>query len=472
MRVHLGRRTLWAAIPVVVVGAVVVAMVSPTSATISPTDWVGYLDGPAHSSYNAADTTITATNVAALAAKWTFTGAPATIKGQPGPALYASPTVADGAIYIGANTGWFYQLDENTGAVLHKVFLGYRPALTCAARGTTGTATVALDSADNLDTVYVASADGYLYALKAADLTQKWRSVIDLPSSTVNDYFQWSSPTVANGKIYVGSASHCDKPLTRGAIVGFNQSDGTQFARFSTVPAGILGGGVWSSVAVASDGNVYASTGTQPKNTTNRYDSVSIVRLDGTNLAKLGSFTVPNNELGGDSDFGGSPTVFGNMVGACNKNGNYYALDRITMKLIWELKIGAKSSSASPAQCSAAAIYDGTSLYMAGDPTTIAGVAYRGSVRRLNPATGAVIWALGLPNSILGAPTMNGGGVIATGSYDFTKTANAVYLVNSSNGQLLRTLSTGGKIFAQPVFANGYLFTANGNNSLTEYRAP
>ena len=159
----------------------------------------------------------------------------------------------------------------------------------------------------------------------------------------------------------MGSASHCDKPLTRGAVVGFTQSTGKEFARFFTVPSGLLGGGVWSSVAVASDGSVYASTGTQPTGTTNRYDSVSIVRLDGSTLTKLGSFTVPNSELGGDGDFGGSPTVFGNMVGACNKNGIYYALNRTTMALVWELQVGAKSSSASPAQCSAAAIYDGTS---------------------------------------------------------------------------------------------------------------
>ena len=153
MRIHWGRRIRWAAIPAVVVVAAVVAMVTPTSATISPTDWVGYLDGPGHASDNAADTTIVPGNVATLTSHWTFKGDAATIKGQPSPALYASPTVADGAVYIGANTGWFYQLDENTGAVLNKVFLGFRPMLTCAARGTTATASVAVDPADGVDTV-------------------------------------------------------------------------------------------------------------------------------------------------------------------------------------------------------------------------------------------------------------------------------------------------------------------------------
>ena len=101
---------------------------------------------------------------------------------------------------------------------------------------------------------------------------------------------------------------------------------------------------------------------------------------------------MPNSQLGGDGDFGGSPTIFGPYVGACDKNGIYYALDRSTMQVAWETRIGAKSSSASPAQCSAAAIYDGSHLYMAGDPTTINGVSYRGSVLQMDPGTGATLW--------------------------------------------------------------------------------
>jgi outer membrane protein assembly factor BamB len=452
-------------------GLALVPAGSAASAAVGPTDWPAYLDGVGHSSYNAADTAITPGNVGTLVKKWHWRGDLPTITGQPGPALYSSPTVADGAVYIGANTGWFYKLDETTGKVLYKVFIGYQPKLTCAARGFISTATVAPDPVTGQDTVYVAAADGYLYALNASDLSLKWRSVIDIPSTTVSDYFDWSSPTVANGKIYVGSASHCDNPLTRGDLVGFDQATGTEIARFFTVPSGFLGGGIWSSVAVDSDGNVYATTGSQPKNTTNRYYSVSIVKFDAL-LHPLGVFTVPNSQLGGDGDFGGSPTIFGSDVGACDKNGIYYALNRASMTLDWETRIGAKSSSASPAQCSAAAIYDGTSLYMGGDPTTIGGVAYRGSILKMNPSTGAIIWQTGLPNSVIGSPTMNGGGVIGVGTYDFTTVPNAEYLVNSSNGQIVRTLATGGTDFAQNVFADGYVFTANVGQGLNAYHLP
>jgi outer membrane protein assembly factor BamB len=443
--------------------------VAQQASAVSPADWPAYLDGAAHSSFNAADTTITPGNVAALGKKWQFKGDPATMPGQPGPGLFSSPTVADGAVYIGANTGWFYKLNEATGTVEAKVFLGYQPKLTCATRGFVSTATVAVDPSDGQDTVYIGAPDGYLYALRATDLSLKWQSAVDIPSTTVSDYFMWSSPTVANGKIYIGSASHCDKPLTRGDLVAYDQATGQELARFFTVPAGVLGGGIWSSVAVDSSGFVYASTGSHPKNTTQRYYSVSIVKLDPNTLQPLAWFTVPNSQVKGDSDFGASPVTFGPYVGACNKNGIFYALNQATMTVAWEKVIGAGSSTVSHVHCLAAAIYDGTSVYMAGVPTTINGVSYRGSIQQLDPATGSTLWETGLPNSVIGSPTMNGGGVLAVGTFDSTPTRNAIYLVDASTGKIIRTLSRGGKTFAQSVFADGMLFTANVNGNLTAW---
>lgn len=453
-------------------GTLALVPAGSAAADISPGDWPGYLDGASHTSYNAADTAITRANAGTLVPKWHWRGDPKTFPDQPGPGLYASPAVADGAVFIGANTGWFYKLDEATGAVLAKVFIGYQPRLTCSARGIISTATVANDPVTGLETVYVAGPDGYLYALNASDLSVVWRSVIAIPSTTISDYFNWSSPTVANGKIYIGSASHCDKPLTRGALVGFDQATGTEFARFYTVPDGILGGGIWSSAAVDSDGYVYATTGTQPKNTDQLYFSVSIVKLDGNTLQPVAWFTLPSSQLHGDTDFGASPTIFGSDVGACNKNGIFYALDRATMTVDWEKRIGAKSSSANPAQCSAAAIYDGSYLYIGGDKTTIGGVTYRGSILRMDPANGRILWQTGLPNSVIGSPTMNGGGTIGVGTYDFSTVPNAEYLVDSSTGHIVRTLATGGTDFAQNVFADGYVFTANAAQGLTAYGLP
>jgi outer membrane protein assembly factor BamB len=441
-------------------GTALLAVALPAAAAIA-SDWPAYLNGPLHSSYSAAEKAITPASARGLVEKWHFAGDPSTMPGQPGPDFLSSPTVADGAVFIGSGTGWFYKLSQTTGAVLDKVFLGYQPTLTCTATGFVDTATVAADPVDHQETVYVGGPDGYLYALSASNLSLKWKSVIAIPSAKTSDYFEWSSPTVANGKIYIGLSSNCDDPLIRGGVIGYNQATGTKFAQFYTVPKGAIGGSVWSSVAVAANGDVYATTGNGPRRNQQLGFSESIIKLTGSTLKPLSYFKVPRPQITVDSDFGGSPTIFGRYVGACNKNGVYYTVKRSTMKLAWQQRVGRLIRGAL-AECAAAAVYNGRQLYLGGTVATIRGKAYRGSVQERNPANGQLEWETGLSDGVIGSPTMDRGGVIAVGTYDNASAPNAVYLVNAATGKIARTLIRGSYDFAQSVFARGWLFTANG----------
>src|SRR6516225_9497286 len=101
----------------------------PPFRAVGPADWPAYLDGPSHTSDNKSQVSITPANVGALVQKWHFVGDPATMPGQPAPSYNASPTVADGAVFIASRTGWFYKLDERTGNILAKVFIGFQPHL-------------------------------------------------------------------------------------------------------------------------------------------------------------------------------------------------------------------------------------------------------------------------------------------------------------------------------------------------------
>lgn len=439
----------------------VLAGLTPAAGAVGPADWPAFMAGPSHTSVNKAEVAITPANASSLTMQWHFVGDQPTMKGQPKPAYNASPTVADGAVFIGSRTGWFYKLDERTGKVLAKTFLGFQPGLSCTAGGIVATATVARDPADGQDTVYVAAPDGYLYALRVSDLSTKWRSVIAIPSKTVSDYFQWSSPTVVAGKIYVGVSSHCDKPLIRGGVIGYTQATGKVFARYFDVPKGVVGGSVWSSVAAGS-AYVFATTGNGATGARKLYDTVAIVELRAGSLARVAKFQPPPSQRAFDVDFGASPARFGSLAGACNKNGIYYALHVPSMKLAWERRVAASPGSTGRATCIAASAYDGTSLYVAATATSIGGKNFAGSVRRLDPANGKVLWATGLPNGVLGAPTLDGAGVLAVGTYGSTTTPNAVYLLNASTGTILATVITGSTDFAQSVFAGGWLFTANG----------
>jgi outer membrane protein assembly factor BamB len=415
-------------------------------------NWPAYLDGPLHSSYNAEESAITTANARAIVKKWEFQG---------GGGYLSSPTVADGSVYIGANNGWLYQLDASSGRLLHRIFLGAVNITSCPPppTGMVSTATVALNPRTGRPTVYASGANGYLYALNAANLGVEWRAVIAIPSKTVNNFFDWSSPTVANGRIYVGVSSNCDSPLVRAGVDAYNQETGAKLGEFYTVPKGWVGGSVWSSVAVGSNGDVYASTGNGPEDSAKDQligDSESLIKLSGT-LRFLHRFQVPPSDEGFDTDFGASPVLFGPYVGACNKNGTFYALAQSTMKLAWKRVISGPGGGNE--LCIAAPVWNGRDLFFGTPAVTIGSSSYEGSVQE-RTASGALKWVTGLPNAIDGSPTLDGSGVLALGTYDSTSTPNATYLLNAVNGKIIRNLVAGG-VFAQSVFAENWLFTAN-----------
>jgi len=420
------------------------------------TDWPSYLGGPRHTSYIADQRAITPATAPRLGEKWQFTR---------GGGFLASPTVAGGAVYIGANNGWFYKLRERTGRLLAKVFLGYQPDLTCGSQqplGVVSTATVARDPRTHKQTVYVAGASGYLYALSAANLHLVWKSVIAIPSATVNDYFDWGSPTLGHGKIYIGVSSNCDTPLVRGGLDAYSQATGRKLGEFYTVPRRQTGGSIWSSAGIAPNGDVYATTGNGPLNGNQLLaHSESIIKLSPT-LHLLGQFQVPASEEGYDTDFGASPVFFRKYVGACDKSGMFYAVVQATMKLGWSRQISGPAGD--NAECIAAPAWNGKDLYFGTPSTTIGGTTYPGSIQERSPATGRLIWATGLPNGVNGSPSMDGGGVLTVGTFDYDPPDNnATYLVDAANGKILKTLITGNNFWAFPqgVFADNWLFTAN-----------
>jgi hypothetical protein len=68
---------------------------------------------------------------------------------------------------------------------------------------------------------------------------------------------------------------------------------------------------------------------------------------------------------------------------------------------------------------------------------------------------------------------MDGAGVIAAASRGSIVNKNGVFLINSSNGKLVRTISYGkSSIFAQPVFADRYLLVASTGSGLKAYTVP
>jgi outer membrane protein assembly factor BamB len=219
------------------------------------------------------------------------------IEGRPSPRLYASPAVSAGRVFIGADTGMFYALDEATGAELRSKDLGAQPALTCPPRGITSSATVAADPSplrSGIQTVYVAGGDGYLHALDASTGALVWRTLVAPRSETENSYYNWSSPTVVGGGVFLGLASACDAPLVRGGVVRLDQATGAVEGTYWSVPEGSDGGSVWTSVASNDGSSVYASTGNGDEISGHEQgDSRAIVRVNGTPCSARASGPFP-----------------------------------------------------------------------------------------------------------------------------------------------------------------------------------
>jgi outer membrane protein assembly factor BamB len=422
---------------------------------------------------------VTPRSASRLALAWHWTPTPPTRQGQPGPALYSSPVVSGGRVFIGADTGDFYALAAATGKVAWSRFLGFSPELTCPARGFVSTAAIDPDPRTGRPTVYATAPDGYLYALDASDGTERWRSLV---STTVSDgknsALNWSSPTVEGGRIYVGVSSDCDNPLIAGSVESFDQASGKLLAVHRTMPEGEVGGGVWTTVA--TDGrHVFATTGNAPPDADRPGEAFSIVGLDPATLVRREMWAVPPGALVGDSDFGASPTLFAarlsgrtktEMVGACNKNGRFYALraNRLRAGPVWTSRVTGRPSRT---KCLAAAVWDGRRLFVAGGGTSVRGRWRFGSIRRLDPATGARVWVTPLPAGVLGTPSVDAGGVIAVPTFDYRHGPNRVFLVSAATGRPLGHLPIEpDQDFAQPAFAQGFLFVATVDHGLYAFR--
>lgn len=448
-----------------------------------PGGWPAFLYDVGHTSYHAGATAITPSSVANLVRDWQWATPASPNSGSN--FLWASPTVSNGVVYVGAEDGYFYAVRKATQTVLWSAFLGIDPGLKSAGscvkhtKGITGTATVANDPATGKRTVYVNAPDGYLYALDASTGAVVWKGIVGIPSPTKNDYYAWGSPLVTNGEVYVGISSDSDCPLVPGGLVAFNQSTGVTVAHWTDVPttggtSQTRGGSIWSSPALLDNGDIVVTTGNGYAGSGQPLYNESIVALDPNTLHVLDHWQLPSSQQLGDGDFGGSPTtwtatingVSTPMVGACNKNGLFYAFaqSHLSAGPVWETRITVPYPGGGK-ECDSAADYDGTQLIIGGGAaTTINGTTYTGSVQSLNPATGAPNWQTGLPGRIVGTPTEDGGGVVAAQTFTALHQIRGVYLLNAATGAILGFTQTGSPMFGQAVFTNSDMIIGAGGS--------
>jgi polyvinyl alcohol dehydrogenase (cytochrome) len=272
--------------------------------------------------------------------------------------------------------------------------------------------------------IIVGGGDATLYALDASTGRVIWKT--SFGSSPA--HFLWSSPAFYNGHIYMGVSSFGDCPSVQGKLLELNLATGKLEHSFNVVPQGCIGGGLWSAPTIdPGTQKIYLATGSPDSCSTNETLVNAIVELRVSDLGLVGSWQVPQSEWVFDSDFGATPTLFTAkhggatvpMVGVVNKNGVYYALQQgaLSKGPLWRANIarGGTDPDLGDGSISSSA-WDGSRLYVAGGNTTIGGMQCPGSVRALNPSTGAFLWQHCVTSrEVLGAVTAIPG-VVAVGA--------------------------------------------------------
>ena len=423
--------------------------------TIAPGDWPMFEGDIGRSGYNAAETTITATNAHSLKIHWEI---------SEGSSISTQPVVVNGLVYWGSWDGIEHASDLN-GNPVWTANLGQNTDTSCVPPtvGVASTAAVANVTINGTDTgvVFVGGGNDNFYALDAQTGAVLWQT----PLGTLPAYFLWSSPVVYNGSVYEGVASFGDCPLVRGEMVQMDATTGAIQHIFYTMPSGCKGAGVWGSPTVdAAAGTLYFGTSNAGACSKTGQYFWTFIELNTADLSLVHSWELPPAQQTKNADFGGAaPTLFTatingtlhNLVGAPNQNGLYYAFDRtdISQGPVWSYQLatpgrGSISSSA----------WDGTHLYTAGTDTTINGVLCQASARELDPATGVPIWqtcwtAGRALSAVIAVPGLV---AVTQGRY--------INVLDSTTGkQLFRYLDStkGATFYGAPVISNGVLYAGN-----------
>lgn len=426
-------------------------------------DWPTLLGSNARTGYNSAETAINPITASGLKLQWTY---------LTGSHISTQPVVANGQVYWGSWDGNEYATDL-TGKKLWSDPIGGQtancnPALVF---GVGSTATVADITINGITTsvVFVGGKDANskvasLFALNAATGAVIWET----PLSSSTSSFIWSNPAVYNGSVYIGLSSVDDCPLVRGALVQLDATTGTIEHTFYTVPSGCIGASIWSSPTIdETTGTIYVTTGNNgPCSQTEPY-AQALIKLNASDLSFIDSWQVPISQHGVDSDFGATPTLFTatyggsthNMVGMQNKNGIYYAFDgtSISSGPVWTAKISTGNHSIS------ASAWDGTTLYVGSYSTSIGGKSCQGSLRALNPATGAFNWQDCLKDGPIFEPVSAVPGVVFVGE------GSHFLAVNAATGSILFNYKTNGTIQGAASISNGSVYVGNNGGNLYSF---
>lgn len=474
-------------------------------------DWPMYGHDIRNSRFNSGETAISVSNAGTLAEAWFFpTGGP----------VSATPAVVNGVVYAGSWDHNFYALDAVTGGLKWKIALktpqgdsegpfpgiqssaliansrvyfgdscGYLHAYAANGSGAPPKAPAAFTTRHRGCASNGTEAAGFPIDLAAALPGSPDPNSGDAPHTDIFSSPVPFTPTAGPNKgrklIYIGAASHVDRPCIHGALFAIDALSGKIVWRFDTVPLSAIGGAVWSTPAVdAANDLVYIDTGDCVNNASQGF-SESIIALDAScsgvsvdgscpNMPAVGYppnaptpgnpvwfFQAhPNGEIA-DLDFGSSPNIITDasgrsvLVGGGSKDGTYYAVKAGrgagAGALVWKTAVSAGGPTGG---------FSGSTgfAYSSIFGTTVDGPIFEVSLNAFGPSQSNINWTAA---DQLGGFSPVG---IANGLVFAGDTAGNFIARDRTTGKQLFFFPTQGGIGSGAAVAEGAVFVGSGEN--------
>lgn len=411
-------------------------------------DWPQYRYDVAGSGTNP-EGVITSGNASLLRVRWQT-------KADSG--FLATPAVVGGVVYATARDQ-LHAYDLATGHLLWST-----PVLSVRA---SVNSSVAVDAARHL--AFFGTSLAQLYAVNTTTHQLAWIATLDTPARGA---YLWSSPLVVNGTVYVGMASHNDNPCVRGAIYALDEQTGVARWTHYTVPEGVLGGAVWSSVtADVAHHLIVATTGNPCPEGPVTDEEDSIVAMDWDSGLTAWSYQGLSYD-DCDCDFGQGAAIYSigdtEYVVAGSKYGELYAVSPDDNggppALAWSNRIS-RAGFVGKGGMFTPPTYANGILVAAGGPT-MDGACPQGALQGFKADTGELLWRVCTASQVIGAPAASGGAIfVAAGS---TLTAYSI----KTGKQLWQAKELGTEIWGGVAISHGYVLSGTLPGSLFAYALP
>ena len=346
-----------------------------------------------------------------------------------GAAIFSSPVVSAGTVYIASTSGVLTALEARRGKMLWQFRVGG-----------------AIFSTPLLQksTLYFGGLDGFVYAVDAASGHLRWRSKVDGEGAKI-----WSSPAVVDGLVVIGVASPLnEQPKIAGEVLAFDAVNGARRWRTWIEPDGAAGGGVWSSPAIDSaHGIAYIGTGDPD-------DGLVALNLHDGHILWHWRSVIKDV---GDTDIGVSPLLYRNGQGletvvVGGKDGTLYSLDAGKGRLLWSRHIGDHIYS-SPA-------------FAHGRIYAVAVQGRSAIAEAVDAATSNPLWQHKIPVIVYASPVIVDQTLYLSIGDGFLAGDGGVEVIDATNGRLLQYVDLLHAAASSPTPLPAWLFVGASDGNL------